>query len=775
MKNPLKPITFLVCCYLFLSCQEKEPKDVAINRAVLIIPEPAETIHRDGTFEFNQDTRFVAQNEQQKLVSQLLVDKLGTAAGFSPEIAEKAPTSNYIVFNTDESLEAEAYTLVISSDAIAITSNGFSGTLYAIETLRQLLSPEIKSAQQQKETTWSVPNLEIKDYPRYPWRGLMLDVARHFFGKDYVLKTIDRMAMFKLNTLHLHLVDDQGWRIEIKKYPKLTEVGGFRVDQEDKHWDARSKNRPNDKATYGGFYTQEDIREIVAHAQDRGITVVPEIEMPAHVSSALAAYPEFSCFNEQIAVPSGGLWPITDIYCPGKEKTFGFLEDVLSEVMELFPSKYIHVGGDEATRTNWEKCPHCQKRMRDEGLENTAELQSYFIKRMERFVSSNDRRLLGWDEILEGGIAPGATVMSWRGIEGGWEASKEGHDVVMTPNVVYFNQYQGEPDYEPIAFGGYVPLNQVYAFDPVVDSMSTAQQKHILGSQANLWSEFITNEKESEYMLYPRLAALSEALWTPKDKKDWQGFAKKVPALFERFDAMGINYSRSAYAVTAQSELNDDGSITVRLQNEFPDSEILFALNDNPLTTSSQAFKDSLRFDVTTTIKTAFFEDGQIVGDTLTKTFNFHKGVGKPITYTPEYSKQYSGTGNNTMVNVLRGSKNFHDGQWLAWLEDDAEMIMDLEPPTEISSVAVGAMENQGSGIYYPTKIEVAVSEDGKSFNKVGEMDRSFQNNGYVGLEDFKVEFEAQNARFIKINVTNLAHPPTGGSAFMFLDEIILE
>lgn len=775
MKKPLKIIAHLVFFVLLVSCQEKQGNDNVTDRAALIIPEPAEVRILDGSFKFTPDTRFVVQNEENKKISQSLADKLGTAAGFTPEIVEKAPENNYLVFKTDDTLEPEAYNLTVSSEAIVIRSNGLSGALYAMETLRQLLPPEIESPQKHKETVWSVPNLEINDHPRYPWRGMMLDVARHFFGKDYVLKSIDRMALFKLNTLHLHLVDDQGWRIEIKKYPKLTEIGGFRVDQEDKHWDARSENTPDEKATYGGFYTQEDIKEIVAYAQDRGITVVPEIEMPAHVMSALAAYPEYSCFDEKIAVPSGGVWPITDIYCPGKEKTFEFLEDVLTEVMELFPSKYIHVGGDEATHTNWEKCPRCQKRMRDEGLKTTDELQSYFIKRMERFISSKDRRLLGWDEILEGGIAPGATVMSWRGIEGGWEASKEDHDVVMTPNVVYFNQYQGEPDYEPIAFGGYVPLNQVYAFDPIVDSMSTEQKKHILGSQGNLWSEFITDEKQSEYMLYPRLAALSEALWTPRDKKDWQGFAKKVPTLFKRFDALGINYARSAYAVTAQSELNEDGSITVRLQNEFPDSEIRFALGDTPLDASAQTYTNSLTLKNTTQIKTAFFEDGKIVGDTLTKTFNFHKAVGKPITYTPEYTEQYRGTGDNTLVNVLRGSKNFHDGQWLAWLEDDAEITVDLEKPTEISSVAVGAMENQPSGIYYPKKIEVSVSEDGKNFTKVGELERDFKNNGYTELEDFKVEFNAQKARLIRINVSNLAHPPTGGSAFMFLDEVIVQ
>ncbi len=763
----------LLCC-IYYSCKEEITQEYN-KEDVLIIPEPAEMAILEGIFEFDENTSFVTASANQKELFKLLTDRFFSAAGFEPAIVSKVPKSNYVVFTTDSSLTKEAYELAVKPDYISITAKDATGHLYGLETLRQLLPPEIESKNLQHNFAWVIPQILIKDQPRYPWRGLMLDVSRHFFGKEYVLKTIERMALFKLNTLHLHLVDDQGWRIEIKKYPKLTAVGALRVDQEEKHWDARAKNIPGEKGTYGGFYTQEDIKEIVSYAKKHGIKVVPEIEMPAHVTSAIAAYPEFSCLEHPVAVPSGGLWPITDIYCAGKEETFKFLEDVLLEVMDLFPSQYIHIGGDEATRTNWDTCSDCQRRMKQENLKDTDELQSYFIKRIERFLSSKGRILIGWDEILEGGLAPGATVMSWRGIQGGWEASLEGHDVVMTPGTVYLNQYQGEPDYEPIAFGGYEPLNKVYHFDPVVDSMSVAQKKHILGSQANLWSEFVTNDQESEYMLYPRLTALAEALWTPKDKKDWKRYAAKIPTLFQRLDAMGITYARSSYAVTTKSKLNNQGGIAVTLQNEFPDSELRYALNADTLGKDSQVYSQSIMLNSTTILKAAVFEAGEIVGDTLTKVFNFHKAVGKKVTYEPIYNKRYQGTGADNMVNVFRGSKNFHDGQWQAWLEDDAEITIDMGDATEISSVALGTMENQGSGIYYPTKIKISISDDGKNFTEVGLVKRDYKSNRSVGLKDFKVDFSSTKTKWVRLNITNLAHPPTGGSSFMFLDEISIE
>ena len=402
----------LAIIVLLTSCIK--PKDFTESN-INIIPKPAELHLQKGFFEFTTNTQIVVTNAFQEKIAKQFSEKMNSAAGFNLQIVAQAPSNNFIQFLTNSQLANEAYELSSNSNFITISASGNSGFMYGLETLKQLLPSAIESSKIVVNQNWIVPNVDVNDQPRFKWRGLHLDVARHFFQKDYIKQTIDRLAMYKMNVLHLHLVDDQGWRIEIKKYPKLTEVGAFRLDQEDAHWNGRRVTTAEDEPTYGGFYTQEDIKEIVAYATAKGVEVVPEIEMPAHVMSAIASYPELSCFENPIGVPSGGVWPITEIYCAGKESTFNFLENVLLEVMELFPSKYIHVGGDEATKTNWAKCQHCLKRMKDNGLADVNELQSYFMKRMERFIASHDRKLIGWDEIIEGGLAPEATVMSWRG------------------------------------------------------------------------------------------------------------------------------------------------------------------------------------------------------------------------------------------------------------------------------------------------------------------------------------------------------------------------
>lgn len=746
------------------------------EKEIQIIPKPANMEVKPGTFAFNEDTKFVVSNDQQKYIADLLISKFEKAAGFSPQTISTVPKANFISFNTDERLPDEAYELEVLQNAIKITASSSSGFIYALESLRQLLPVEIESPEQVKDVTWHVPGVVIKDQPRFKWRGLMLDVSRHFFEKDYVLDVIDRLAMLKMNTLHLHLIDDQGWRIEIKKYPKLTEVGGFRVDQEDKHWNARPEPKKGQEATYGGFYTQEEIKEIVSYATSKGITVVPEIEMPAHVMSAIAAYPELSCNENEIMVPSGGVWPITDIYCAGKDSTFEFLEDVLVEVMDLFPSKYIHVGGDEATKTNWESCPHCQQRMVDEGLHDVEELQSYFIKRIEKFLSSHDRVLIGWDEILEGGLAPGATVMSWRGIQGGWNASEQGHDVVMTPSShAYFDYYQGDPDREPLAFDGFVPLSKVYQFNPVVDSMSVSQKQHVLGGQANLWSEYIPDNSHSEYMMFPRLVALSEALWTPEEDRDWNGFTERLKNLFKRFDLLDINYAKSAYAVTAITEVElENNIINVKLENELPGTEIRYVLNGQDLDRSSKMYEEAIEISKTTNLKAGVLEDGELVGVPLNKTYEFHKAVGQKLDYDPVYHNSYQGAGELGLVNVLRGTKNFHDGQWQGWLVKDVVLTIELEDITPIKEVVIGSLENQGAGIYFPKKIEVLVSADGSEFRTVGKFEREFRDNSLSELKDFSVEFKEVEASSVKVRITNQGRPPGGGGAWLFLDEIMV-
>lgn len=770
-----KALVLAVALFLF-SCNNKE----ADTRpgAPQLVPEPKEMQLKEGKFTFSENTKMVLEAQEGVGAGELLRQLIEQKTTWKLEASKELPSENYVVFKVDQTLSEEHYRLEISEEKIEILASGVSGFVHAVQSIRFLLPAEIAS-EKNPTAKLTVPALSINDGPRYEWRGFMMDVSRHFFEKDYVLQVIDRLSMLKINTLHLHLVDDQGWRLEIKKYPKLTKVGGFRADHEDKHWNARPTPESGEEATYGGYYTQEEIREIVAYAEKLGINIVPEVEMPAHVMSALAAYPEISCFGREIMVPSGGVWPITEIYCPGKESTFVFLEDVLSEVMDLFPSKYIHIGGDEATKTNWEKCPDCQRRMQEEGIANVEELQSYFIRRMERFISSHGRVLIGWDEILEGGLAPGATVMSWRGVQGGWEASAQGHDVVMTPGShVYFDHYQGDPDTEPVAFGGYTTLSKVYEFDPVVDSMTVEQKKHVLGGQANLWSEYIPDSGHSAYMMFPRLVALSEVLWSPKEKLSWEGFSEKLKQnILPRFDATEINYAKSGYAVTAVTEVDlASKNLHVSLENEFPDTEIRYALDDETLAESSAIYTDPIALTGTTTLKAAVFENGERPGAVLEKTFRFHKAVGKEVRYEPVNHDSYRGPEEIGLVNVLRGGLNFHDGQWQGWLVDDVEIGIDLDELTEIKKVSVGTMENQGSGIFFPLKVSVSVSENGEDYHSFGNFSREFEANGKPELGDFSIDLEEPvKARFLKIEVDNISHPPQGGEAWLFIDEIIVE
>tara|TARA_R100000935_G_C2840369_1_gene170621 strand:- start:4855 stop:7182 length:2328 start_codon:yes stop_codon:yes gene_type:complete len=760
---------------LAVGCGE-ESKTIFTENDINIVPKTLEMKLNQGAFRFTKDTKLVAANDQTQ-VFEVLQNKFVSAAGWNLGVVNKAPSSNFVQLSTDVSLPEEAYNLKVTENQVIIYASGHNGFLYGLETIRQLLPVAIESKNVVSNMNWDIPNVEIKDSPRFKWRGFMLDVSRHFFDKDYVMETIDQLAFLKMNTLHLHLVDDQGWRIEIKKYPKLTEVGGFRVDQEDKPWNARPTPELGKETTYGGFYTQEDIKEIVAYAESRGITVVPEIEMPAHVMSAIAAYPELSCFQKPIMVPSGGVWPITEIYCPGKETTFEFLENVLLEVMELFPSRYIHVGGDEATKTNWEKCTDCKKRIQEEGLENVEELQSYFIRRMERFLSSKGRTLLGWDEILEGGLASGATVMSWRGVKGGLEASEAGHDVVMTPNShCYFDYYQGDQDAEPLAWGGNLPLSKVYQFDPVVEGMSEEQAKHVLGGQANLWTEYVPTKAQAEYMTYPRLAALAEAVWSCKDNRNWDDFSNRVSSLFQRYGIMGVNYAKSAYQVTTETSVNtENGVISIALKSEFPQADIRFSLDGSDITSASEKYSAPVDIDRTTNIKAQVFKDGKPVGAIFEKTIKYHKAVGKPVTYINKYHDSYKGAEDLGMVNVVRGSKNFHDGQWQGWLDNDMELVIDLESPTELEKISVGALENQGSGIYFPIQVEVFLSDDGKTFRIAGSVKREYAANNGSELKDFVIEIGKQNARYIKVKATNLGTAPTGGGSWMFIDEVVVE
>ncbi|HEX9601696.1 MAG TPA: family 20 glycosylhydrolase [Mariniflexile sp.] len=768
-----KYILLTALIIVFVSCDKQ--KTVA-EKAIHIIPKPAELKLTEGSFGFTETTSFVVVDKEQKQLAESFINTFEKATGWKLHTTTKKPNSNFVSFNIDDNLSKEEYKLVVNKERIEITAKGHAGFLYALETIRQLLPVQIESNKRVSNTDWHIPALTIQDKPRFAYRGLMLDLSRHFFDKSYIEATIDRLAMLKMNVLHLHLVDDQGWRIEIKKYPKLTEIGAWRVDQEDVIWNARLTVDPDEKGTYGGFLTQEELKEIVKYAATKNIEIIPEIEMPAHVSSAIAAYPELACFNQRIGVPSGAVWPITDIYCAGKESTFAFLQDVIDEVVAIFPSKYIHIGGDEATKTNWKKCPLCQKRMRDEGLKNVHELQSYFVKRMEKYINSKDKKLIGWDEILEGGLAPEATVMSWRGTEGGIEASQQGHDVIMTPQShCYFDHYQGPQNEEPLAFGGYTPLSKVYQFDPVVDEMTPKQAKHVLGGQANLWAEYIPTTQQSEYMIYPRLAAMAEVLWSPKEARNWNDFTTRLPSLLERYDYLGINYSKSAYLIAASLTTNlDKKQVKIALKNEFPNADIRYFLDNKNLDQQTKEYTDSITIKETTILKASLFKEDKPVGNVFIDTIQFHKAVGNTLNFKRPYN-DYKGDGPLSLVNIIRGSKNFHDGQWQAWLVNDMEVVIDLEKIQSINQVTVGSLENQGSGINFPTAIKVLISNDRISYKEVGAITRPFAINPNSELKDFKISFEKSNARYVKVIATNLKKSPKGEDSWLFVDEILVD
>ena len=767
-------VLLVFVCFAFFSCKSETERNF-LESEIKIIPKPAELQLNKGSFTIDKNTSVVFDSEKQEKVADYLVAKFEKAAGFSMPILKEGKTGKSIVFKVDKNMSNEMYSLNISKDTILIKANSLGGYLYGVQSLLQLLPSEIEGSEIQN-VTWTVPQIVINDAPRFAYRGLMLDISRHFFDKEYIIETIDALFMHKMNVLHLHLVDDQGWRIEIKKYPKLTKVGAWRVDQEDAAWNARESNKPGEKGSYGGYLSQKDLKEIVAYAQNRNIEIIPEIEMPAHVTSAVASYPYLSCHENPVAVPSGGVWPITDIYCAGKETSFEFLEDVLEEVIAIFPSKYIHIGGDEATKTNWEKCVHCKKRMQTENLEDVEELQSYFVKRMEKFINSKGKKLIGWDEILEGGLAPDATVMSWRGVKGGLEASEQGHDVIMTPGShCYFDHYQGPQNQEPKAWGGYTPLSKVYSFDPIVDGMSPEQANHVLGGQANLWSEYVPTEKQSQYMIYPRIAALSETLWSSKELRNWEDFSTRIPNIFKRYSQKGINYAKSAFLVTTEMEVDlESKSVNVSLQNEFPKSDIRYVIGSDSLNKNATKYQKPFTLSKTTVLKAAIFKDNKIEGSIFQDTIRFHKAVAKEVNYTNPYNDSYKGAGAYGMVNTLRGSKNFHDGQWQGWLGQDMEIVIDLTKKETTEQVSLGSMENQGSGIYFPTKVTVLVSVDGKKYTDVGSIKRDFKKNGDVVLKDFKIVFKSKKARYVKVIATSLKSTPQGGGVWLFVDEIVV-
>jgi hexosaminidase len=503
-----------------------------------IIPQPQKLTAQNGTFILKKGSVVSVGNEVFTPVADLLTTQINKISTLG--ISTKKGSNGGINFIMNPSLGKEAYTLKVSSNKINIEASTGAGAFYALQTLLQLM-PASTSGDQQTNTSISVPNCTIEDAPRFGYRGLMLDVGRYFFSVADIKRFLDVMAVYKLNTFHWHLTEDQGWRIEIKKYPLLTQISSVRKESMLGHY----RDRKFDGKPHSGFYTQEQIKEVVAYASSKYITVIPEIEMPGHSQALLAAYPQLGCNPDKI-YQVATRWGVSEDVLAPREETFAFIEDVLTEVMALFPGQYIHIGGDECPKTQWKESRFCQNLIKQLGLKDEHELQSYFIRRIDKFVTSKGKKLLGWDEILEGGLSPNAMVMSWRGVQGGIEAAKQKHDVVMSPNsFFYLDYYQGDSKTEPLAIGGNLPLSKSYSFEPDLPELTEEETKHVVGIQANVWTEYISNIKYAEYMTYPRALALSEIAWSPKAKKDFPAFKKRLEAHLPHMDALKINYSKA--------------------------------------------------------------------------------------------------------------------------------------------------------------------------------------------------------------------------------------
>ncbi len=679
------------------------------------------------------------------------------------------------------------YELEIANNRVSITCTE-SGEFYAFETLKQMVKLNAK-----KQLV--IPNCTIVDYPRFPYRGMHLDVCRHFFPVSFIKKYIDYLAAYKFNTFHWHLTEDQGWRIEIKKYPELTKVGANRNGT----LIGRYPGKGSDNMPYGGFYTQAEIKEVVQYAKERYIDVIPEIEMPGHSSAAIAAYPWLSCFPEKpTEIPANMIsqksideqkagriklvqetWGVfDDVYCAGKDSTFKFLENVLDEVSALFPSKYIHIGGDESPKVHWKKCPMCQLRMKNEKLKDEHELQSWFVQRIEKYVNSKGKTIIGWDEILEGGLAPNAVVMSWRGEAGGIEAAKQKHNVIMTPgNPVYFDHTQSKNE-DSVTFGGYNPIENVYAYEPVPKELNAEQGKYILGAQANMWTEYQSNERKIEYQLFPRITALSEVLWSPKEKRNWKDFERRLPTIFERLDKQKINYSTAYFDLKSTVEPTPglDGYVQIKLESKLPNAVTKYKLGNGDF----YGYIKPIVIRESANVSFSIFRDKQPLKISIQK-FSFNKATGKKITLTTEADKKYPGDGAFTLVNGVQNEKGMaKSSEFLGFNGTDMEAIIDLGSEMDISKITIHVLDQNGSWIYLPAKIEITyipnvdyTEEELKNFPKQIKMTDPVKDKG---TKTISIESK-QNCRYLKVLAKNYGIIPAGNAgagnpAWLFVDEI---
>lgn len=749
-----------------------EPKPIAKRVAnqmpsyIPIVPQPQKYFPLKGFFNLTAGMPIEVHDEILAKEADIFNQYMKASHGLQFEITDQVVSQHAIrlVYEKTDSAHAWDYELLVTP-TLVIIKGGEQGVFAGLQSLRQLIpvGPGPKS----------IPCLRIEDYPTFAWRGMHLDVGRHMFPVEFIKKYIDLMAMYKMNSFHWHLTEDQGWRIEIKKYPKLTSVGGYRDGTLIGHY--RDSPHKYDSTRYGGFYTQEEVKEIVKYATERHIQVIPEIEMPGHSMAALAAYPELSCAGGPFSVQQE--WGVfDDIYCT-KDSTFTFLKDVLDEVMALFPSSIIHIGGDEAPKTRWKVCPVCQNNIKVNGLKDEHELQSWFIRKIEKYVNSKGRKIIGWDEILEGGLAPNAMVMSWRGTDGGIQAARQHHFAVMSPGShCYFDHYQGNPRTEPLAIGGYSPIDEVYSYDPIPNGLDEDEEQYILGAQGNVWTEYMKNPATVEYMILPRMAALSEVVWSRKEIRYWPHFRTRMLKHLNLLQALNLNYSKALFEVAMfPGRSATFGSLDINFKYNIPTAEIRYTTDGTEPDINSSRSKTGIMISKSCTVKAQVYNNGVPMGPVAVQPFVFSKATCRSLRLKNQPHPYYSTGGAFTLVDGIIGKLPWYGKDWLGF-KNDFEMVMDLGKTDSINTVTVDMLEETVSWVHYPEKVELYISQNGIDFTLVATATR----------EEIKQMGRAINlsagyspARFIKIIAKHPGKipegmPGAGEPAWIFVDEVLI-
>lgn len=748
-------------------------------REVVLVPTPVSVEKGEGYFLFNPSTVIAVSDTNQLAVADVFASLFSKSAGFTPEV--KICNEGDIRFVADTLMKDEAYEMDIQTKSITVKASGERGLFYALQNLRLLLPPALES-EKKTESSWSIPVQVIKDEPRFGYRGFMLDVARYFLPKDELLRMIDCIAMLKINRLHLHLTDDNGWRLEIKKYPKLTEVGAWRVNRQHLPFPERRNPERGELASLGGFYTQEDMKEIIKYAAVRQIEIIPEIDIPAHSNAALASYPELACpvVDRFIGVlPGMGGRNSEIIFCAGNEKTFEFLEGVLDEVIELFPSRYIHLGGDEASKTYWKKCPLCQKRIRQEHLVDEEMLQGYFMARLSHYVRSKGREVMGWDELTNAPLPEDAIVFGWRGLgNAALKAADQGHRFIMSPaRISYLIRYQGPQWFEPFTYFGNNTLKNIFDYEPVQPDWKPEYESLLMGVEGCLWTEFCNKPEDVFYLTFPRLAALAEVAWGQKGKKDWISFQKGVDNYVAHIGRKGVKYASSMFNIQHEITVQKEKMLKIKLTCERTDVEIRYTLDNTEPTGSSMLYTEPFLIRTDVTVKAATFIKGIQKGETLILPVRWNCATACPLVFNEGDTVQ------NVLVNGLRGSLKQTDFEWYTGKpERPFTVTVDLLEVEEIRKCAIGCITNYGMAVHKPSKMIVDVSMDGTHFTEVGRLafaDKDIFKEGNF-IEDLSVELKPVLARYVRFTLFPPGNCPEnhvrpGQSSRVYVDEIIVK